>query len=172
MRIARDESLFPFLKACGQAMPIVLGDARLTLSKAPTGQDMVLLDAFSSDAIPAHLLTKEAIGLYVSRLAPRGVVVLHISNRHLQLAHILARVASEYGLVTYFGGDPQSQSEPFEKRMRADARVVVLARDAAHLGRIPDQPNWRLIRPDMARAPWTDDFSNVLEAMRDARGPL
>jgi hypothetical protein len=172
VRIARDESLFPFLKACGQAMPIVLGDARLTLSKAPTGQDMVLLDAFSSDAIPAHLLTKEAIGLYVSRLAPRGVVVLHISNRHLQLAHILARVASEYGLVAYFGGDPQSQSEPFEKRMRADARVVVLARDAADLGRIADQPNWRLIRPDVARAPWTDDFSNVLEAMRDARGPL
>ena len=172
VRIARDESLFPFLKACGAQMPIVLGDARLTLSKAPSGQDMVLLDAFSSDAIPAHLLTKEAIGLYVSRLAPRGVIVLHISNRHLQLAHILARVANEYGLVAYFGGDPASQSEPFEKRMRADARVVVLARDAAHLGRIADQPNWRLIRPDTARAPWTDDFSNVLEAMRDARAPL
>lgn len=164
-RIARDPARFRFLSACGPDIPVVLGDARLTLAEAPTGQDLIVLDAFSSDSIPVHLVTREAIGLYLAKLGPRGALVLHISNRHLDLTAVLARVGAEHGLVTLVRRE--AASEPFETRLRAPALVVAMARRPEDLGEIARNPAWQRIEPDPSRRPWTDDYANVLEAMLD-----
>jgi hypothetical protein len=164
-RIARDQRHFRFLSECAPEAPVVLGDARLTLAKQHGGKSVVVIDAFSSDAIPAHLITKEAIDLYLSKLSNAGVVVFHISNRHLDLRRILARTAAEHGLVTYLMHE--RRSEPMERRYRISSVVAAVARDPAHLGRIATEGTWRRIEPDMARRPWTDDFTNIVEAIID-----
>ena len=86
IRIAQDRSKFRFLHECAPGSPIVLGDARLTLADVKEPADVIVLDAFSSDVVPVHLLTREALDLYMSKLAPGGALVFHISNRYLELA--------------------------------------------------------------------------------------
>ena len=99
-RIARTDAYFTYLRSCGDGCRVVLGDARLSLARAPLhGYGLIVLDAFSSDAIPIHLMTTEALGLYLSRLAPGGALAFHISNRHLTLAPVLARLALSHGLA-------------------------------------------------------------------------
>ncbi len=165
LRIASDPSRFRFLSECAPDVPVRLGDARITLAGEPGGEALIVLDAFSSDAIPAHLLTREAIGLYLSKLDRTGVVLVHISNRHLDLSRILARAAAEHGLVTHVMRE--TADEPPERRFRARAIVAALARDPAHLGAIAQDPAWQRVVPDMARRPWTDDFSDILQAILD-----
>jgi hypothetical protein len=143
----------------------VLGDARITLADQPGGMGLIVVDAFSSDAIPAHLITAEAIALYLAKLAPDGAVVFHISNRHLDLKHVLARTAAEHGLVTYTINE--GTEEPVERRYRAPSRVAIVARDPAHLGALVMQGSWKRVEPDRGRRPWTDDFSNIVQAMMD-----
>lgn len=167
LRIANER--FPFMRGCGQGMPVVLGDGRLTLASASGPLDVIVLDAFSSDAIPVHLLTSEAIGLYLSHLAPRGMIVMHLSNAHLDLSHIVARAAAEHGLVAIEGIDRLTEAQ--EKRRQAASKVVVLARRADDLGDLARTPPWTPLPPEMARRPWTDDYSNVLEALLDHRRP-
>jgi hypothetical protein len=167
VRIATER--FPFLRECGQGLPVVLGDGRLTLKSASGPHDLIILDAFSSDAIPVHLLTSEAIGLYLSRLGPHGVLVMHISNQHLDLSRIVARAAAEHGLVAMDGIDRLDETQT--KRMQAAARVIVLARGAADFGGIARDRRWTPLAAHMARRPWTDDYSNVLEALWDQRRP-
>lgn len=165
IRIARDPALFRFLPACAPDARTVLGDARLTLADEPGSKALIVVDAFSSDSIPSHLMTREALSLYVSKLAPEGALVIHISNRHLELRHILARAAAERGLATYVRHE--TTVEPFELRYRAPSIVVAMARDPAHLGALAGPDGWIRVEPDMSRRPWTDDFSNIVEAMAD-----
>ncbi len=169
VRIARDPALFRFLRDCAERPPaIVLGDARLTIADQKATYGAIVVDAFSSDAIPAHLVTREAIGLYLSRLDAGGAIILHISNRHLDLRQILARAGAEHGLKAY--SIQEQQVEPLNQRYRARTTVLVLARDPAHLGALTGAPSWQSVPPDMTRRPWTDDFSNILEAIRDKSG--
>src|SRR5262244_3971437 len=108
IRIARDPYLFSFLWVCRPDVPIILGDARLTLAEAPDGAyDLIIVDAFSSDAIPIHLLTREAMAIYLKKLSAHGVVVLHVTNRHLELLSVVASIASANGLIT-FVSDPEA----------------------------------------------------------------
>lgn len=102
VRIARDPRLFTYLSACaGAQQNIVLGDARLRLREAPAGAyDLIVLDAFSSDAVPAHLMTREALALYLSKLAPGGVIAFHVSNRTLQLDRVAGGIAREAGVAS------------------------------------------------------------------------
>ncbi len=165
LRIAQDGRYFRYLRDCAPNVPVVLGDARLTLAEEPGGPGLIVIDAFSSDAIPAHLMTKEAIGMYLSKLAPDGVLAFHISNRHLDLRRILARAAAEHGLVTYAHYD--GFKEPLEKRYRTPSIVAAVARDPSHLGRLAGPGGWRRVDADMTRRPWTDDFSNIVEAILD-----
>jgi hypothetical protein len=157
--IATDPSLFSFMAKCAPSSRIVHGDARLTLQKEHDHFDLIFLDAFSSDSIPAHLITVEAIRSYLDRLSPSGVVVMHISNRHLDLRAIVARAAAEVGLVTYAGATRASGE--------ATGASVTLAigHRAEDMGDIAQ--TWKLIRPDYARSPWTDDYSNIIEGIKD-----
>ena len=110
----------------------MLGDARLTLAKSTQQFDLIVLDAFSSDAIPVHLLTREALRGYLARLSPHGVILMHISNRHMELAKVVASVAASEGLVTFGKADDKANS--FTNDFRANALVAMLARRDADVG--------------------------------------
>lgn len=165
LRIAMNPRYFRFLKECAPDAAVVIGDARLTLADRPAGMSLLVVDAFSSDAIPSHLIAREALALYASKLEPNGAIVVHISNRHLDLARILARTAAEGGFVAYLHAD--TADEPLAKNFRAASRAVALARDPSHLGPLATTGAWRRLEPEMTRRPWTDDYSNIIQAILD-----
>ncbi|MDB5648315.1 fused MFS/spermidine synthase [Methylobacterium sp.] len=165
VRIASDPHLFRFLGACAPGARIVVGDARLTLAEQTGANALIVVDAFSSDAIPSHLLTREALGLYVSKLESDGLLVVHISNRHLELRHILARAAADSGLVTYVRDD--SGRTFSESNLIAPSTVVAMARKDGDLDALRQRGGWEKVIPDHRRTPWSDDFSNIIEAMVD-----
>jgi hypothetical protein len=160
--IARDPKFFHFLSACAPTASIVLGDGRLTLAVTPARYDLIVLDAFSSDMIPVHLLTREAFDVYLSHLAPNGTIVAHLSNRHLELVSVVAAIAATKGLVAYVKYDRSALDS--ERTYRFNSLVVVLARSDSDLGDLPARKGWR---PAMSHgvAAWTDDYSNVLGAL-------
>lgn len=162
VRIARDPKLFRFLGECAPQSPVVLGDARLTLVGSNQQFNVIALDAFSSDAIPVHLLTREAFTGYLQSLAPRGMIVAHISNRHMELAPVVGAVAASHGMVAYAKLDRTPQS--ILKDFKANALLSVMARSEADLGDLPKQEGWKKIVPGNT-ALWTDDYSNILGAI-------
>ena len=175
---------FVALDSCEPRGGIVLGDARLALAAEPAGRfDLLVLDAFSSDAIPIHLLTEEAFGVYLRALADEGLVVAHVSNRHLVLAPVLARLAAEIGLA----GASRFRPVPVEERSRTldyPSQAVVLAHSPERLAALDLSDGWKpLLAPgesSLARdgdgaedssAPadgplWRDDFSSLLTVIR------
>ena len=167
VRIARDPKLFRFYSACTPDAKIVLGDARLTLAASGETYDAMVLDAFASDSIPVHLLTREAMAGYVSRLAPNGVMVFHISNRHMNLAGQLGALGESAGLVAYLKRD--ANASQFDVDYRAGAHVVALARDPADFGGLLAMPGWARIEKNESVRVWTDDFADILGAIIDQK---
>jgi hypothetical protein len=163
VRIARDPRFFNFLSSCAPAVPIVLGDARLTLAASPRRYDLIVLDAFSSDAIPVHLLTREAMAGYLAHLDPGGALILHISNRHMELARVVAAVGAAVGLVTYLKEDRRPATVPTDFKM--NSLVAALVRDRSDLGELLSRPDWQEVRPDPRVSAWTDDYSNIFGAI-------
>jgi hypothetical protein len=161
--IARDSHLFNFISACAGSIPVVLGDARLTLSASSQRFDLIILDAFSSDAIPVHLLTREAFAGYLTRLSPAGALVMHISNRHMELGSVVVAAAAREGLITFLKQDDRPQAVPEDFKM--NALVAAFARDRADLGDLPQRSGWREIKPDSSVLAWTDDYSDILGAI-------
>ncbi|MES2907099.1 MAG: fused MFS/spermidine synthase, partial [Pseudomonadota bacterium] len=154
---------FTFLKNCAPNARIVVGDARLTLKNEPDGiYDLLIIDAFTSDAVPVHLLTLEAINLYFSKLTPNGVVLLHISNRNLEMESMLASSAHELGAVALSRNEP-SDDEKW-KMLIAPSHVVVMARKTDDLGALVTMNGWHILQPSGVPA-WRDNFSNVFGAM-------
>jgi spermidine synthase len=114
-RIAEDGRLFSYLPEArkrGVAAEVVLGDARLTLAADGGGFDVLVLDAFTSAAVPVHLLTREALALYEQKLSPSGVVACHISNRHLDLASLIRGAADDLGLASTVDAGPAASGAP------------------------------------------------------------
>jgi hypothetical protein len=164
IRIARDPLLFSFLWVCGPGVPITLGDARLTLEEAPDGAyDLIVVDAFSSDAIPVHLLTREAMALYLRKLSPHGMIALHVSNRHLELASVVAGIAAANGLVTRVNDrvDFDELANPYKYA----GTVAAVARSEEDLGALAQTSEWMPIAPDPHQWVWTDDYSNIIGAV-------
>jgi hypothetical protein len=161
IRIARNPDRFEFLSRCAPEAPVIVGDARLTLDASTDRYDMIVLDAFSSDAIPVHLLTREAISSYLSKLSPHGVILVHISNRYFDLAPVVANVAQSLGLVAFLREDDSAGN--LLTTLKANARLVVLARNASDAGSVA--VNWTPLHPDSTSALWTDNYSNVLGVM-------
>ncbi|WP_321490612.1 fused MFS/spermidine synthase [uncultured Hyphomonas sp.] len=174
VHMAQDPSLFTFLTDCAPDERIVLGDARITLGNEPAGGfDLLLLDAFSSDAIPAHLLTREAMALYLSRLSDEGIILFHISNRHMNLAPVVARTGAAEGasmLQQIFVHNPDDPAEAGAN----SSFVVMLARTPKALDRFRADPRWAALETDGQR-PWTDDYSNIVGTLYEThfgRHPL
>jgi hypothetical protein len=163
VKIARDPRHFSFISSCKPKLPIVLGDARLTLATSPQRYDLIVLDAFSSDAIPIHLLTREAFAVYLAHLEPDGALVLHISNRHMELARVVTAVGAAEGLVAYVKVDHRSDAVPTDFKM--NALVAALARRPEDLGDLPSRSGWQEIKPDPRVSAWTDDYSNIFAAI-------
>jgi hypothetical protein len=164
-RVARDPAYFTYLRDCASRCDVVIGDARVSLGRAhPRQFGMIILDAFSSDAIPVHLLTREALSLYLSRLAPGGVIALHISNLHLSLSPVLGRLAEAEGLVALWQREPPTAGSFADGKFPSE--WMVLARDRADLGGLGHDKRWIAppIRPSTPL--WTDDFSNILSVLR------
>jgi hypothetical protein len=161
VRIARDPALFTFLSECRPNVPIVLGDARLTLADAPDrSYDIIYDDAFSSDAIPVHLLTREAMALYFKKLAPHGIVVMHVSNRNLELASVVAGIAAANGLVTRLSQDDYTEADSSQYKLVG--AVAVVARDDQDFGTLAKSSYWVPQKPDPKQWVWTDDYSNII----------
>ena len=162
-RIARTDAYFTYLRLCGDACHVVIGDARLSLVRAPLHTyGLIVLDAFSSDAIPIHLMTSDALGLYLSRLADGGALAFHITNRHLTLAPVLARLAERHGLAVRL------------QKHSADQAItpglfpswwMVMAREASDLGSLAIDPRWSTPAILPSTPLWTDDFSNILSVL-------
>ena len=110
-RIARDSPRLHVPRIVRERCDVILGDARLSLEGSPTRYDLIVLDAFSSDAIPVHLLT-EGDRVYLPRLRPGGLLAFHISNRHVDLRPALARIARDHQLVALAQIDPRGQGRP------------------------------------------------------------
>jgi hypothetical protein len=163
VRIARDPRFFTFISACAPALPVVVGDARLTLAASAQSFDLIILDAFSSDAIPVHLLTREALAGYLRRLSDGGAILMHISNRYMELASVVAAVGAAEGLVAYIKQDHRPQASPLD--FKANAEVVALARRRDDLGDLALRPDWHELSPEPGVSAWTDDYSNVLGAI-------
>ncbi|MCA1565637.1 MAG: fused MFS/spermidine synthase [Acidobacteria bacterium] len=158
--IARDPALFTYLSYCAAApVEVSLGDARLQLQNAPPAHyTLIVLDAFSSDAIPMHLMTVEALDLYLSKLAPGGLVVFHISNRSLDLHPVVADLARARSLVC-LGFDDTARNQPGGKE---PSQWVVMARRAEDVQTLATDPRWQTLEGRPERPVWTDDFSNII----------
>jgi spermidine synthase len=162
-RIARDRRYFTYLSDSPAQIRVVLGDARLSMAReAEPKYHMILLDAFSSDAIPTHLLTREALDVYLGRLAPGGVLAVHVSNRYFDLEPVVAAVARERGLAVRVGSGPANRNGRYENY----AIWMVVARREADLGSLATDPRWLQPVTTAAVEPWTDDFSSLLSVFR------
>ena len=169
-QIARDPQYFTFLDQCAPQANIVLGDARLKLRDAPDGRyGLIVLDAFSGDSIPMHLMTREALALYLRKLAPGGMIAFHISNLYFQLAPTLGDLAGDAHLDCLLGEDMAvSQAQSDEGKLASI--WLVMARNPADLNALisNDHSSFRWVhvqaRPQ-ARI-WTDDYSNLLSVVK------
>jgi spermidine synthase len=159
VHIARDGGLFTFLSDSRGDIDIVLGDARLTLSQTADRFRLLVIDAFGSDAIPWHLLTREAVELYRSRLQERGILAFHISNRYVDLEPVLANQAREMGW--YCGVIEDLSGKEIERHPgKSASKWLFLAERREHL---PGPAlGLRPGRADPHLRPWTDDYANLL----------
>jgi hypothetical protein len=174
VRVARNRAYFTLLPDCearGVQLAVNLGDGRKQIEKAPdSGYDLIFMDAFTSDAVPVHLLTREAIQTYLAKLAPDGLVVVNISNRYLNLASVLGNACAALGL------DGRMASGPADAALNMYACTwVVLGRDQESLdyfGRfetLTGAPTWEALPTDPAVGVWTDDRTNLLAVFNWSR---
>jgi hypothetical protein len=166
VRVAQNPAFFTFLRDAfpgGRGLRVELGDARLRLADAaPSSFGLIVLDAFSSDAVPTHLLTREAMRLYLEKLTPDGHLVFHVSNRYLDLVPVVARIARDSGLRARVRSDLAPDAALLSDGL-TPSEWMVAARDPGALEAFAS--DWRSA-PEDARPAWTDDYSNVLSAYR------
>lgn len=161
--IASKPRYFTFLSDAAAPVRVILGDGRLRLRDAPDGHyRLLVLDAFSSDAIPIHLLTREALQLYIQKLEKGGVLLFHLSNRYLDLKPVVASLAGDADLVSRFYDDLKP-TRGDRARGIEPSQWAILARTPDHLGKLSRSAAWQPY-PTEAALPsvWTDDYSNVL----------
>jgi hypothetical protein len=169
VRVARDPEFFTYLSACAAApVAVVVGDARLRLREAEdSAYDLIALDAFSSDAVPAHLLTREALALYLSKLAPGGVLAFHVSNRALELERVVGGVSADAGLHARIFNDDYDPDDAGNDPGHDASEWVAVARRPEDLGALADDPRWLpLDASTRSLKLWRDDFSDVLGVFR------
>ncbi|HUN81594.1 MAG TPA: fused MFS/spermidine synthase, partial [Phycisphaerae bacterium] len=165
-RIARDPACFSFLSRCKANLDVVLGDGRLTLTRAQDGSlNLVVLDAFSSDAIPIHLLSLEAIRMYLSKLDERGILAFHISNGFLNLEPVISRAAQELGLACVSRCDRGRPASDFAEGQLA-AHYVIASRHMETVQPLLESPAWHVCAAEAEMPVWTDQYCDLIGAMR------
>jgi hypothetical protein len=163
IQIASDPRYFTFLRDTKAEVRTVPGDARRSLAEAPRGtNDLLVVDAFSSDSIPVHLLTREAVQLYLGTLRAQGVVAFHVSNRHLRLAPVVAGIADSLGLAAAHKFHLVTAAAA--EQGAATSHWIVLARSQDRLAPLLGH-GWEPLHAEPGDRVWTDDYSNVLGAI-------
>lgn len=171
VEIARDRKVFSFLDRCTPKVPIHIGDARLTVAERPAqSMDMLAIDAFSSDSIPLHLLTKEAFQVYRRVLKPNGLLLVHISNRHVDLQPVLAAEAKQAKWAIAMRDDNPPKKDA-DRGMRG-SKWIAMSADPAMLAKLTgplvpyaenyDAGKWTAIKPAATTKRWSDDYASVL----------
>jgi hypothetical protein len=163
VRLSAESGLFRTIPTCAAGQKIISGDARLTLPDSPEAFDLIVLDAYSSDNVPVHLLTREAMELWKSKLRPGGMIAMNITNRNISLAEIVSASADAAGLRMRRKQD--SSSVDFEKTFHARAQIAVLAREPQDFGALDEATGWTDTIPDPAQRLWTDDYSDIVGAI-------
>jgi hypothetical protein len=180
LSVAQDDRYFHYLNECARDSQFVLGDARLALARDPDQRfDLLVIDAFSSDSIPVHLITSEAIDLYFRKLQDDGLLLIHISNRHMDLEPVLASLAQNARLAariqvfspvrTGTSGDPEldkASIREYLSKYRYPSTWVLLAENERALGDIATDQRWRLPEHKPGVGLWTDDYSNIIRVLR------
>lgn len=165
IRIASDRALFNFVRDSAATVRLVEGDGRLRIAEAPDASlDVIVLDAFSSDAVPAHLVTREAFELYVRKLRPGGLVLAHVTNTYLDVRAVVAGGGRAAGLVGPAHEDHDLSVAP--AGWKEPSSWVVLARTSNDLGALATDPRWVPLDRIDHTVVWTDDFSDILSVLR------
>lgn len=169
-RIAQDRTLFTYLSDCGSPYRIILGDGRLTLENAPDGSyDLLLIDAFSSDNIPIHLLTLEAFQSYMRKVKPNGIIIFNVSNRFIDLDPQLAALSQATGvpsLKKFASGGPAT---PQGDLRYTSSKYILFTPDPEKLIRLRMIDGWETTEVEPGFRLWTDDYANILAALKVLR---
>ncbi len=161
IEIAKNPSYFKYLELCGKNIQMVIGDARLSLQKQPASKfDLLIMDAFSSDSVPTHLLTQEAIKLYFKKLKPNGILAFHITNRHLALKKVLSDHAKHLNFSALLQEFKPKANIPLvvatDWIIMAKNKEILAPLQQSRLG------NWEKLPLYFDMKPWTDDFTNIV----------
>jgi hypothetical protein len=164
-RIASNPRYFTFLHDSKADIRTVIGDGRLRIAEAPRdAYDLIVLDAFSSDAVPVHLLTREAVELYLSKLRPGGLLAFHISSNYLDLKPVIAGIA---GALDCSALTQEHRPTTSQERMGADRSIwVLVAPDARSFARLKSDRRWKPLDESAGTTVWTDQFSNILSVAK------
>jgi hypothetical protein len=168
--IARDPELFSFLRECPGAVDVVVGDGRVALQSEPDGRfDLLVVDAFSSDAVPVHLLTREALALDLSKVSGTGLVALHLTSNFFALAPVVAEAAASLGVEGLYWEDAEISAAQLVTG-KLPSRWVLVSRDPAALSSVARRAPWVPLatqrRPEGERQLWTDRYSSPLSALQ------
>lgn len=169
VQIATKSGHFTFVPSCAPRARIVLGDARLSLARQPAAKfDILALDAFSSDAVPMHLLTREAFAIYARALQPEGLLLVHISNRYIDLAPVVAAAARAGGWTALQLDYQPSEAEA--QRLATASTWIAMSRDGAAIDRMvsaaPPGTFWFELAPRRGFAGWSDDYATILPLLK------
>jgi hypothetical protein len=166
-RIASDSRYFCYLSACRAEHRIVLGDARRSIAAAKDRRfDLMVFDAYTSDAIPVHLITRDAVRLYTERLTPHGVLAFHLSNRYFDLVPVVSRIADDAGLACRQRVMSSMTPAMYDSLRAANSIYLVMARDPADFGALAADSNWTAPRRRAGTRIWTDDYSSLLSVLK------
>ena len=155
------DGTFSFLDQCTPDVPVVIGDARIKLAEAPADSfDMLLVDAFSSDSIPLHLVTADAVEVYRRALAENGLLLIHVSNRHFDLAPVFSALVGELRLSAAMRHDDELANE-----FLTESLWIAISSEEETLARLTDDGNWSQL-PEPTGPLWTDDFASVLPYLK------
>jgi hypothetical protein len=163
VHIATNPALFCYVDAAAERPTMRIGDARMTLARDSTRYDLLVLDAYTSDAIPVHLITREAFALYRRHLTDAGVLAVHLSNRFFNLEPVVARLAADAGLEMRIRRDARKQSEVDRGHFSSVWAVVA---SESRLAPIASDPRWKRLQHPDAGPLWTDDFSSLFSVLR------
>ena len=162
VKMALNPKYFSYMSDCANSPDIRIGDARIALEDtAPKSQDIIIVDAFSSDSIPTHLLTKEAMALYQSKLKDNGLVFFHTSNRVMDISSVAVRLADDAGLDSRYVAKLDFSEQAYREFYTPSLGVLVGNKDRLEVA-TQDESAWRVLIPSPSVKVWSDDYSSVL----------
>ena len=162
-KYAEDPQYFTYLSGCKSPYTVILGDGRLKIAEMPDKHyNLIYLDAFSSDNIPIHVMTKEAFEIYFAKLAPGGIITMNISNRFLDLRPVLAAIGKELGFTVYFKFHEPAVTDDKVSKLYTKSLFAVMAKDERDIAPFAEKYGWKPYTKEIKVRPWTDDYANII----------